>query len=280
MADRLGIQLMLKTYYSPIPDLRGVPAEIWSEADPMRGIGFDLDAQAAFLEQELSDFRREFVPDETVDANYRYGVNNDSLALPDARLLYALIRRLRPRSIVELGSGQTSRVIAQACRANAADGHESTYRAFDPFPTSIDAGLPGLTDLVRVDAQIVPDQVFADLTSGDILFVDTTHTVKLGSEVNRIVLRLLPLLAPGVTVHFHDIYLPYEYPRYLFDDYALDWSEQYLLQAFLSLNSRFEVLCAVHALCQDRPEAAAAAGLASEGQDGASFWIRRTLESS
>ena len=104
----------------------------------MRGIGFDLDAQAAFLEQELSDALREFAPDETVDANYRYGVNNDSLALPDARLLYALIRRLRPRSIVELGSGQTSRVIAQACRVNAADGHESTYRAFDPFPTSID----------------------------------------------------------------------------------------------------------------------------------------------
>ena len=98
--------------------------------------------------------------------------------------------------------------------------------------------------------------------------------------MNRIVLRVLPLLAPGVAVHFHDIYLPYEYPRYLFDDYALYWSEQYLLQAFLCLNPRFEVLCAVHALCQDRPEAAAAVGLASKGQDGASFWIRRTRESS
>jgi hypothetical protein len=95
---------------------------------------------------------------------------------------------------------------------NATGGHESTYRAFDPFPTAIDASLPGLTDLACIDAQTVPEEVFAELTSGDMLVVDTTHTVKLGSEVNRIVLRVLPLLAPGVLVHFHDIYLPYEYP--------------------------------------------------------------------
>ena len=109
--------------------------------------------------------------------------------------------------------------------------------------------------------------------------MDTTHTVKLGSEVNRIILRLLPLLAPGVIVHFHDIHLPYEYPRYLIDDYALCWSEHTSSQAFLCLNPSFEVLCAVHALCQDRPEASAAAGLASKGEDGGAFWIKRKTES-
>ncbi len=266
---------MLKTYYSPIPDLRALPAEIWNEADPMKGIAFDLDAQAAFLETELSESLKEFAPDEAVDARYCYDVSNASYPLPDARVLFALVRRLRPQLIVELGSGQTSRVIAQACRMNAADGHKSTYRAYDPFPTAIDAGLPGLTDLAGIDAQTVPEEVFTQLTSGDILFVDTTHTVKLGSEVNRIVLRVLPLLAPGVLVHFHDISLPYEYPRYLFEDYALYWTEQYLLQAFLSMNPNFEVVCAVHALCRDRPKAAAAVGLAGEGQDGGAFWVRR-----
>lgn len=275
MADRCGLQLMLKTYYSPIPDLRVLPSETWSEPDPMIGIGFDLDAQAAFLENELADHLKEFVPDEVVDAGYRYDVDNASYPLPDARVLFAQIRRLRPRAIVELGSGQTSRVIAQACRMNAADGHEPIYRAFDPFPTAIDASLPGLSELVRIDAQKVPDEVFAKLTSGDILFVDTTHTVKLGSEVNRIVLRILPQLASGVLVHFHDISLPYEYPRYLFEEYALCWTEQYLLQAFLCMNSNFEVLCAVHALCRDRPETAAATGLATQDERGGAFWIRR-----
>ncbi len=279
VADRLGLQVMLKTYYSPIPDLHGLPAETWSTADPMRGIGFDLDEQARFLKEDLSELMTTFVPDETVDRNYRYDFDNPSYPPPDARVLFALVRRLRPRSIVELGSGQTSRVIAQACRMNAADGHRSTYRAFDPFPTAIDPGLPGLTELALIDAQTVPEEVFSELASGDILFVDTTHTVKLGSEVNRIVLHLLPLLAPGVIVHFHDIHLPYEYPRYLIDDYALCWSEQYLLQAFLCLNPSFEVLCAVHALCQDRPAAAATTGLARKGEDGGAFWIRRKQES-
>lgn len=274
-ADRLGLQLVLKTYYSPIPDLRGLPPEIWSEPDPMRGIEFDLDTQVAFLEQELSAFLREFSPDATVGDQHRYDVGNASYPLPDARLLFALVRRRRPASIVELGSGQTSRVIAQAARINAADGHEVRYRAFDPFPTAIDAGLPGLDELVRIGAKAIPDTVFTELASGDMLVVDTTHTVKLGSEVNHIVLRVLPLLAPGVLVHFHDISLPYEYPRYLFEDYGLYWAEQYLLQAFLSMNPSFEVLCAVHALVRDRPGAVAAAGLTSPGQTGGAFWIRR-----
>jgi hypothetical protein len=275
MAERCGLQFMVKTYYSPIPDLRGLSPATWSEADPMRGIGFDIDAQVAFLEAELSDSLMEFGSDEMVDARYRYDVDNPSYLPPDAQVLFAVIRRLRPRTIVELGSGQTSRVIAQACRMNAADGHESIYRAFDPFPTAIDAGLPGLSELVRIDAQKVPEEVFANLKSGDVLFVDTTHTVKVGSEVNRIILRILPQLAPGVFVHFHDIYLPYEYPRFLFEEYALYWAEKYLLQAFLCMNPEFEVVCAVHALCRDRPRAAAAAGLAIEDQkEGCAFWIR------
>lgn len=275
-ADRLGVQLVLKTYYSPIPNVRALPAETWTAADPMRGVRFDLDAQLRFVEDELAALLNQFAPDETVAAQYRYDVRNASYPLPDARLLFAMVRRMRPRHVVELGSGQTSRVIAQACRMNGTEGQECSFRAFDPFPTSVDADLPGLSELVRISAQEVPEEVFAELGAGDVLVVDTTHTVKLGSEVNRIVLRLLPLLAPGVVVHFHDIWLPYEYPRYLLEDFGLYWAEQYLLQAFLSMNPSFEVLCAVHALCRDRAQAAAAAGLAVPAHNGGAFWIRRS----
>jgi hypothetical protein len=277
-AEYLGLQLMLKTYYSPIPDFRQLPAEIWDECDPVRGVNFDLDAQTDFLENDLSHLFGELTPDKTVAGNYRYEVGNSSYPPPDARVLFALVRGLQPGSIVELGSGQTSRVIAQACRMNTADGHQTSYCAFDPFPTAIDASLPGLTKLARVNAQDVPESVFTDLVSGDILFVDTTHTVKLGGEVNRLVLRILPLLAPGVLVHFHDIYLPYEYPRYLYEDYALYWTEQYLLQAFLCMNPHFEVLCSVHALCRARPTVTATTGLASKGESGGAFWIRRKAD--
>ena len=139
-------------------------------------------------------------------------------------------------------------------------------RAFDPFPTAVDETLPGSAELVRVKAQDVPEEVFTELRAGDVLFVDTTHTVKIASDVNHIVLRVLPLLEKGVIVHVHDIFLPYEYPRFFFADYALYWAEQYLLQAFLAFNSSFEVLCAVHALGRERAERMTGRG-ADPGRD-------------
>jgi Methyltransferase domain len=127
-----------------------------------------------------------------------------------------------------------------------------------------------------VRAQDVPASTFASLAARDVLFVDTTHTVKVGSDVNHIVLDVLPRLAPGVVVHFHDIFLPYEYPRRWLEDFGLYWSEQYLLQAFLALNPDFEVLVAVTALLRERGDAFAA--LLPDGATrggGAAFWIRR-----
>jgi hypothetical protein len=273
VAERAGLQLVLKTYYSPIPDLSTLPEGVWDEPDPLRGIELDLNAQIERLQGRLSGLIAEFAP---ADAqSHAYEELNASYPLPDARLLYAMVRDLQPASIVELGSGQTSRVIAQACVVNAAEGVQSSFRAFDPFPIGVDQALPGLSSLERIPAQEVPEEVFAELRAGDILFVDTTHTVKIGSDVNRIILRVLPLLASGVIVHFHDICLPYEYPRYLFEDYALYWGEQYLLQAFLAMNPSFEVLFATGALCRDRSAEVARAGLAGPGESGSSFWIRR-----
>lgn len=274
-AERVGLQLVLKTYYSPIPDLSNLPAGVWDERDPMRGIDFDLDAQMGFVESRLGEHLKTLAWANDVGSQHAYDPGNDSYPLPDARVLYAMTRHLRPKLIVELGSGQTTRVMAQACRENARDGQPTRLRAFDPFPTAIDDTLPGLDELVRTKAQDVPDEVFAELQAGDVLFVDTTHTVKIASDVNHIVLRVLPLLNDGVIVHVHDIFLPYEYPRFFFADFALYWAEQYLLQAFLAYNSAFEVLCGVHALGRERGERMAGVGALAPGEIGSSFWIRR-----
>jgi hypothetical protein len=277
-AERLGLQVVLKTYYSPIPDLAHLPAGTWERRDPLRGIDFDLDAQIGFVESELAGHVRALAWGEGVTREHAYDPGNDSYPVPDARTLYAMTRYLRPANIVELGSGQTTRVLAQACRENARDGAPARLRAFDPFPTAVDDTLPGLSELARVKAQDVPDEVFAELRSGDILFVDTTHTVKIASDVNHIVLRVLPLLQEGVIVHVHDIFLPYEYPRFFFEDFALYWAEQYLLQAFLAFNSSFEVLCAVHALGREQATRMAATGALLPGEIGSSFWIRRRAD--
>jgi hypothetical protein len=274
-AERVGLQLVLKTYYSPIPDLGALPESVWAERDPLRGIDLDLDAQVERLRGRLAEHIAAFT---AARASGDYDLDNASYPPADARLLYAVVRDLAPANVVELGSGQTTRVIARACVANAADGVQSSFRAFDPFPIGLDESLPGLSRLERTPAQEVPEEVFSALGDGDILFVDTTHTVKLGGDVNHIVLDVLPILAPGVLIHFHDIFLPWEYPREWSTEMGYFWAEQYLLQAFLAFNREFEVVLPAQALARDYPDrlAGVVPSLREGGHPG-SMWLRRTL---
>ena len=187
-----------------------------------------------------------------------------------------MVRLLRPARVLELGSGYSTLVSAAACVVNAAGGDPCELVACDPFPAVAAEGLPGLTRLERVAAQDLPLDRFRELAEGDILFVDTTHTVKLGSDVNFIVLEVLPELRPGVVVHFHDVFLPWEYPRYWVESLGLYWSEQYLLQAFLAMNPGYEVLCGLSGLARVRPRVLEE--LACSWRPGVSpgaFWIRR-----
>ena len=269
VADRVGLQVVPKNYYSPIPDLRTLPADIWDRRSELRGIEWDLDAQVAWIERELADAMREFAPPPG------YSPDNPSYGRVGADLLHGVVRGLRPRRIVELGSGQSTLIMAAATERNRAEGAETELRTFDPFPTVARPGLPGLASLEAVRAQDVPLEVFTALRDGDVLFVDTTHTVKLGSDVNHIVLDVLPALAPGVLVHVHDIFLPYEYPRRWHEESGFHWAEQYLLQAFLACNPGFEVLAATFALCRDRSDAMERlAPTWRPGAEASAFWLR------
>lgn len=269
-AGRVGLQVVPKNYYSPIPDLEALPADVFDRRSELRGIHFDLDEQVAWIEQNLVAAMREFAPpDELVD--------NASYGRVGADLLHGVVRGLKPRRIVELGSGYSTLIMAAAAERNRAEGVETELRTFDPYPSVARAGLPGLAALDAVRAQDVPLDVFMGLEAGDVLFVDTTHTVKLDSDVNRIVLDVLPALAPGVLVHVHDIFLPYEYPRQWPEESGFHWAEQYLLQAFLAGNDGFEVLAATFALCRDRPDAMARlAPTWRPGAEASAFWIRAT----
>ncbi len=131
--------------------------------------------------------------------------------------------------------------------------------------------------MVAIDrsGKLIQPEPSTELRAGDILFVDTTHTVKLGGDVNRIVLDLLPLVAPGVLVHFHDIFLPGDYSRGHIAN-AHYWNEQYLLQAFLIGNSGWEVVVGAQGIARHAPERLAAVIPSfGPGVSPAAFWIRR-----
>ncbi len=124
----------------------------------------------------------------------------------------------------------------------------------------------------------MPLETFSTLSSGDVLFIDSSHTVKTGGDVTFLVEEVLPRLSPGVLVHFHDIFLPFEYPTdWVFAGRA--WNEQYLVRAFMAFNSAFRVLLAAGWLVHHRPHLLAETIHGYPGgneRGGGSFWIRRS----
>ena len=277
VAERFGIQFVVKSFYSPIPDLRALPDDVFERRSALRGIDLALDRQVALVEGELAPYLGEFEPPEQAPGHPgEFQLANGSYPPVDADLLYAIVRHLKPRRVLELGSGHSTLVTCMAGAANARDGHPVQIECFDPHPSVVSAATPGIARLELLPAQQVPLAEFEALQAGDVLFVDTTHTVKLGSDVNFVVLEVLPLLAPGVVVHFHDIFLPGEYPRPWVEDLGLAWAEQYLLQAFLAMNPGYEVLLSASALAAEHPDvlAGAVGSWRLRGIPGA-FWIRR-----
>jgi hypothetical protein len=278
-AEALGFDLVKRSFYSPIPDWRSLPESTWAQRSPLRGVAFDLDAQMAFLERDLAPYLGEFAPPRTAPGGpVAYHYENGFFTGVDADVLYAMVRHAVPRRVLELGSGFSTLVIGQAAARNAADGRPVRHDVYDPFSRpDLRAAITAVADLHLVSATDVPLAEFAALEAGDVLFVDTTHTVKLASDVNFVILEVLPLLRPGVIVHFHDIFLPYEYPKEWFTDPEVYWAEQYLLQAFLACNDEFEVLLGVAAALRDHPDRVRAliAGVASARHPG-SFWMRRS----
>jgi hypothetical protein len=273
LARAAGIDVVSRNFYSPVPAWQELRREAFERRGPLHGIEFDLDVHAAFL-TELAPFLREFEsPPGFMWDNHMYGP-------VDADVLYAMVRHLRPQRVIELGSGFSSLIIAHAIRQNQEEaeggrGEPVQYTAWDPYARDfIERGVSGL-ELKRTSALDVPAAEFERLASGDILFIDTTHTVKLGSEVNRLILDVLPLLRPGVFVHIHDIFLPYEYPRSFFER-RMYWNEQYLLQAFLCQNSAWEVSVPLHALAREQPATlrALVRSYRPDAEPGA-FWMRR-----
>jgi predicted O-methyltransferase YrrM len=269
-----GFDLVYASYDSPIPHAADLVEGFFDRPSPMREVSFDPERQVSFVESELGSYCREFSPPLTSEEAGPNGfyLGNGTYESVDAELLYAMVRRSTPRRVVELGSGFSTLIIRAALERNAPGSAGEILRTYDPYRSAL---LAADVVVAPLRVQDVPDRVFEELTADDILFVDTSHTVKLGGDVNRIILDLLPLIRPGVIVHFHDIFLPYPYSRAHFDA-AHFWTEQDLLQAFLAGNGGWEVVIGAYAVARAYP-ARLGAVVPSFGPGVApgAIWLRR-----
>jgi predicted O-methyltransferase YrrM len=257
--ERVGLHVTLSHFYEPIPDLRTLPADIFERESELPGLDMREPEQLSLLDQ-LGRFRNEYskftlIQDQGADNN-EYYLSNPQYGPVDAEVLYSMIRLQAPKQVIEIGAGYSTLLIARGMRRNAE--HDPAKRgrltSIEPYPRPFLRRLDGLDELIESDLQSVPLERFQALGPGDVLFIDSSHVMKLGSDVQYELLEIIPRLAPGVFVHIHDIFLPTEYPAVFATEWKLFWTEQYAVQAFLQFNSEFLVMWSSNLMMRRHPQ--------------------------
>lgn len=246
-------------FYQPIPNLRSLPDRLWETPSALVGIDLDERSQIALLSQFADAYNHEYdqFPTNKTGRPYDYFVNNGGFESVDGEILYCIIRHFKPKRIIEIGSGNSTYLSALAIQKNKEQDprYSCEFTAIEPYPNKVlQKGLPNLSNLIKEPVQNVPLSTFERLEENDILFIDSSHVLKVGSDVQYEYNEILPRLSKGVFIHIHDIFLPCEYPKkWILQEHRF-WTEQYLLQAFLTYNSAFKVVWAGHYMHRNHPE--------------------------
>ena len=249
---RFGVHILPVHYYSPIPDILELQKtqDIWAKKSKLPGIPFNLDKQAASLKSICMPYQSEYAGNKF----YQDGVANHfgpGYGYIEAQALHSVIRHYKPKRVVEVGSGVSTYCMLKASEMNLKEtGHGSKIVSIEPYPSQRLKELSQI-ELISQKAQTVPLKVFTELEKGDMLFIDSSHTVKAGGDVNYLILEVLPRLQQGVIIHFHDIFLPYDYQRSVLRTF-LHWAETSLLHAFLVFNDKATIIFCLSYLHYER----------------------------
>jgi predicted O-methyltransferase YrrM len=208
---------------------------------PFAGVDLNEAEQLARLERFAAFYPEQPFPEKPTEGR-RFYLDNPSYGHFDAIMLYCMLREARPRRVIEVGSGFSSAAMLEV--SERVLGRRVEFTFIDPDMVRL---RPLLRDddhrrctLIEKRVQEVPLETFAQLEENDVLFIDSSHVSKFGSDVNRLFFDVLPALAPGVLIHVHDVAGNLDYPREWLDD-GRAWNEQYLLRAFLMYNAAYRI---------------------------------------
>jgi hypothetical protein len=265
-------------FYSPIvePDeIARRDAAVWPAQPQVAGIDFDPAGHARLLDDVFPPLLRDYAYADQLperDDLREFYNHNSQFGWLDSRAAFALLRHWAPKRVIEVGSGYSSLLMADVGRRFL--GADFRLTCIEPFPRPFLRRLPGV-ELLVAQVQDVDLSVFDRLAPGDVLFIDSSHVAKTGSDVNRLYFDVLPRLPAGVRVHVHDIFLPHEYPR----DWVLkenrSWNEQYLVRALLMDSARLRVRFGSSYAWSTYPDKVSRAlGLPpGQGYGGGSLWL-------
>jgi hypothetical protein len=272
---KIGLLPIRKHYYEPFV----VPNDLRHPLDQERelpGIDWNEAGQLVFL--STLTFGKEFIGLlEAKASDFGFGFNNDSFGPGDAEYLYQIIRRNKPRMLLEIGSGHSTLIARAAIKRNCEESGESRceHICIEPYenPWLESSGV----NVLRQRVEEVDGALFEQLAAGDLLFIDSSHIIRPQGDVLTEYLEILPKLRSGVIVHVHDVFSPRDYPaNWLFNKLLL-WNEQYLLEAFLTQNREWEIVGALNFLKHRHFEVlhSACPYLGKDHEPG-SFYIKKT----
>jgi hypothetical protein len=247
----LGVSITPSHFYFPVPSLKSFDGKDWRACRQCPGLDLRLPAQIDRLSAEMLPYAREWDFLENGNGNdLQFHFNNGYFERIDAEVTWSLVRHYKPSRIIEVGSGNSTLLISAALRRNRAEGFPCELISIEPHPAAYLRSVPEIDRLIAEPVQKVSLDLFRSLEANDILFIDSSHVVSVDSDVLFEILRILPEIAPGVVIHFHDVFTPLDYPEKFVRTNLCFWGEQYVLEAFLSFNSAFEVLWSASAMQQ------------------------------
>jgi len=272
LALRHNIVCLKQDYSSPVTVARDIDVNLLGKKRHLPGVLID-DAGIRQLGSDLGHYAADF-PWRSHPGNKPEVPWDWMFPTIDSLVLYAMIRHFKPKSYIEVGCGYSSHVSSRACEQNREDGINTAVTYIEPYPGTRLAGANLCGDMVVKKIQDLPLEFFDALGPGDMLFIDTSHIMKLQSDVEWELLHVLPSLKKGVIIHIHDIYTPYEYPtEWIENSYAPGfYNEQYALEALLSGGDRFKTLFPLHALCRDVPDQLLS-WFGTEADSSRSYWV-------
>lgn len=268
--NKIGILPIVKHYYEPLFDINQL-SKILNSKRELSGIDFRVENQIELMSK--FNYQAELLQHPINKNQDKYYYQNKSFESGDAELYYSMIREYQPEKIIEIGSGFSTLIAIEAIAKN---NNQCSITCIEPYEME---WLESLNlEVIRDKVELLSPDTFLALEADDILFIDSSHIIRPQGDVLFEILEILPKLNQGVMVHFHDIFTPNDYPiKWLTDEFRL-WNEQYLLEAFLSNNAEFEIVCSLNLLTRAHPDVVNRAfpiHAKVPNPNPGSFWIRK-----
>ena len=271
-------------FYSPVVDINTLSDridKIWPTTPKIDGIDFNHLNHNLILKKIFPKFINNYqYPErqEDVDSDSQFYTQNSQFSWLDSRTLFVLLNAWKPRKIIEVGSGFSSLLTAHVNTEHL--NNSMHFKCIEPYPREfLKKEITGLSEVIVERVENIPLSFFKKLRSEDILFIDSSHISKTGSDVNYLIFEVLPILSKGVRIHIHDIFFPHEYPQNWVINENRSWNEQYLIRALLMYSNAFKVLFGCSYAQYKYPELVTKALNLPDGNGygGGSLWIEKTI---